>query len=163
MSHDRIENQRVLPASRERVWQAIGEAPRFGYWFGVDFDGPFMEGARITGRITPTQVDADVARLQQPHKGMPFEFVVERIEPMQRIVFRWHPFAIDRAVDYSKETMTTIEFALGEHVDGTRLTISESGFDQIPAHRRAQAYAANEGGWTHQLELVAKYLALKTD
>lgn len=163
MSHDRIEKQRLLPASRARVWQAISEAPRFGYWFGVDFDGPFVEGARITGRITPTQVDAEVARLQKPHKGTPFEFVVERIEPMQRIVFRWHPFAIDRAVDYSKETMTSVEFALGEHADGTLLTISESGFEQIPQHRRAQAYAANEGGWAHQLELVAKYLALKTD
>ncbi|WP_428310975.1 SRPBCC family protein [Hydrocarboniphaga sp.] len=162
MTADRIEKQRVLQAPRERVWQAVSEAPRFGYWFGVDFDGPFVEGARITGRIAPTQVDAEVARLQEPYRGMAFEFLVERIEPLRRISFRWHPFAIDPTVDYSAETMTLIEFVLTEQGDATLLTISESGFDQIPAQRRAQAYAANEGGWTHQLELVAKYLALKT-
>jgi uncharacterized protein YndB with AHSA1/START domain len=160
---DRIEKQRVLQARPAQVWQAISEAPRFGYWFGVDFDGAFVEGARITGRITPTRVDAEVARLQQPHKGMPFEFLVERIEPPRRIAFRWHPFAIDPAVDYSQEPMTLIEFVLAAHGDGTLLTISESGFEQIPQQRRAQAYAANEGGWTHQLELVSKYLASKPD
>lgn len=162
MSHGRIEKQRVLPTSRERLWQAVSDAQRFGYWFGVDFDGAFVEGARITGRITPTRVDAAVAKLQEPHRGLPFEFVVGRIEPQQRIAFRWHPFAIDPTVDYSQEPMTLIEFVLDDHADGTLLTISESGFDQIPAHRRAQAYAANEGGWTHQLDMVAKYLALKT-
>jgi len=66
---DRIEKQRVLQAPPARVWQAISQAPRFGCWFGVDFDGGFVAGNRITGRITPTQVDADVARLQETALG----------------------------------------------------------------------------------------------
>jgi hypothetical protein len=40
------------------------------------------------------------------------------------------------------------------------LTVTESGFDKLPPERRAKAFAANEGGWTHQMELIRKYLAL---
>ena len=41
---------------------------------------------------------------------------------------------------------------------GTLLTITESGFEQIPMQRRAQAFKANDGGWTHQTKLIEKYL-----
>ena len=59
-----------------------------------------------------------------------------------------------------EETTTLIVFELEEVPDGTRLTISESGFDQIPLARRAAALQANEGGWEHQSKLIQKYLAL---
>jgi hypothetical protein len=40
---------------------------------------------------------------------------------------------------------------------GTRLTIVESGFDQIPLSRRAEAFRMNEGGWAEQLENIQRY------
>jgi hypothetical protein len=43
---------------------------------------------------------------------------------------------------------------------GILLTISETGFDQIPLHRRAKAFSANDDGWTMQTSLIEKYLAL---
>jgi uncharacterized protein YndB with AHSA1/START domain len=157
---DRIEKRIVLRAPRERVWRAISDAREFGSWFGVEFDAPFAAGARLTGRIVPTTVDPDVAKLQEPHKGKPFEFVVESIEPMRRMAFRWHPFAIEPGVDYSTEPSTLIVFELEEAAGGTQLTITESGFDRIPIERRAKAFAANDAGWSHQAELIRKYLAL---
>lgn len=156
---DRIEKKLVLRAPRERVWQAISDAKQFGTWFGVEFDGPFVAGARMSGRMTPTKVDADVARMQQAYAGRAFECTIERIEPMQLFSFRWHPFAIDPAVDYSKEPTTLVEFRLEEVEGGTQLTITETGFDRIPLERRARAFEANTGGWTKQIELIAKYLA----
>ena len=84
---------------------------------------------------------------------------VERVEPMSLFSFRWHPFAIERGVDYSAEPMTLVTFALEEVAGGTRLTITESGFDALPLARRAKAFAANDGGWIAQAELIAKYLA----
>src|SRR3546814_5134370 len=65
---------------------------------------------------------------------------------MRRFAFRWHPFAIDPAVDYSQEEMTLVEFLLEEGDGGTLLTIRESGFDRVPLARRAAAFAANDGG-----------------
>jgi uncharacterized protein YndB with AHSA1/START domain len=161
MPSDRIEKKAVLEAPIEPVWRAVSDSAAFGKWFGVAFDGPFVEGKKLTGRIVPTTVDAEVAAMQKPFEGKPFEFVVDRIQPMSRISFRWHPFAIEPGVDYSKEPMTLIVFALEEVARGTRLTITESGFDAIPLERRAKAFAANEGGWEKQAQLVAKYLALQ--
>jgi uncharacterized protein YndB with AHSA1/START domain len=159
MSTDRIEKKVLLHASPARVWQAISDAEAFGRWFGVRFDGPFVAGARLTGRIVPTTVDADVAELQKPHEGKAFEFIVDRIEPTRRFSFRWHPYAVEPGIDYSKEPTTLVVFALEEVPGGTLLTISESGFDQIPLARRATAFKANDGGWAAQARLIEKYLA----
>ena len=76
--------------------------------------------------------------------------------------FRWHPFAVERGVDYSKEPATLVTFELEQQADGTMLTVTESGFDRIPLERRAKAFAANEQGWTAQIKLIEKYLALAT-
>jgi uncharacterized protein YndB with AHSA1/START domain len=159
MTTDRIEKTVLLRAPHERVWRAITDAKQFGTWFGVELDGPFTAGQRVTGRIVPTQVDAAVAKEQEPFAGLPVEWTVDRIEPMRVFSFRWHPFAIDPKVDYSHEPTTLVMFELEEVAGGTRLTITESGFDQIPLERRAKAFAANEGGWAAQAELVALYLA----
>jgi hypothetical protein len=55
-------------------------------------------------------------------------------------------------------TSTLVAFELEEVPGGTRLTITESGFDALPLERRAKAFAENEGGWEAQLTLIAKYL-----
>jgi uncharacterized protein YndB with AHSA1/START domain len=155
---DRIEKRIVLHVPRERVWRAISEAKRFGSWFGVELEGEFAAGTRLTGRIAPTAVDPEVAKLQQPYVGLPFELHIERMEPMSLFSFRWHPSAVDRSVDYSAEPMTLVEFRLEEVTQGTLLTITESGFSRIPLERRAKAFTSNEGGWSHQLQLIRKYL-----
>lgn len=160
MNTDRIERKILLHVPLERAWQAVSNARRFGYWFGVEFDEPFEEGAVSRGRIVPTAVDDDVAKMQKPHEGMPFEFTVERIEPMRRIAFRWHPFAIEPDVDYSDEPKTLIVFELKELPTGVLLTITESGFDKLPLVRRAAAFEANASGWEKQATLIEKYVAM---
>ena len=161
MNSDQIVKTIVLKSNRQRVWQAISDAAAFGSWFGMELDGPFEVGREMTARIVPTQVDPEVARMQEPHTGMQFKIWVEIIEPMKQFAFRWHPFAIDSEVDYSSEPTTLVTFLLSDAEGGTLLTITESGFDRIPLERRAQAFKANEGGWTHQLRLVEKYLELQ--
>jgi hypothetical protein len=80
------------------------------------------------------------------------------VEPMGLFSFRWHPFAVDPTVDYSGEPSTLVEFRLEEVAGGTRLTITESGFDGVPLERRAKAFAANEKGWAGQARLIEKYV-----
>jgi uncharacterized protein YndB with AHSA1/START domain len=155
---DHIEKRVTLRAPLDRVWRAISDSQQFGAWFGCELDGPFVAGQRITGRIRPTQVDPAIAKLQEPYAGQPMEWHIEALEPPHRFAFRWHPFAIDRAVDYSAEPTTLVELSLAETPGGTQLVIRESGFDRIPLERRAKAFTANEGGWTAQLDLIAKYL-----
>ena len=160
MTNDRIEKEVVLRAPLDRVWRAISDADEFGRWFGARFDGPFVAGASVTGVITPTTVDEDVARAQEPHAGKSDTWQIVAVEPQRRLAFRWHPYGVEDDVDYSQEPTTLVEFTLTETNDGVLLRIVESGFDAIPAERRAAAFEANSEGWAAQTELVRKYLAL---
>jgi uncharacterized protein YndB with AHSA1/START domain len=159
MSTDRIEKKVLLKAPLSRVWRALTDSKEFGSWFGMKLEGPFTAGAKINGIIVPTTVDPEVAQMQKPHEGKRVELWVDRIEPEHFFSLKWHPYAIDPKIDYSKEPMTLITFALEEKEGGVLLTLTESGFDQIPLARRAEAIRANDGGWSKQMELIAKYLS----
>jgi uncharacterized protein YndB with AHSA1/START domain len=157
---DSIEKTIVLRAPRARVWRALTNTVEFGQWFGVRFDdSAFVPGAPCRGVVVSTAADQDVAKAQQPYAGLPFEITVDRIEPERLFSFRWHPFAVDPAVDYSNEPTTLVVFTLEEIANGVRLTVIESGFDRIPLARRAGAFTANDQGWTMVLTLLEKYLA----
>lgn len=155
---DRIEKKVLLRAPIGRVWRAVSDAREFGSWFGVEFDGPFVAGAHITGRVVPTKADPVVAESQRAYEGAKFEFMVESIEPERLVSFRWHPFAIDPKVDYSSEPTTRIVFELQAVPEGVLLTVTESGFDSIPVSRRAKAFTMNEQGWAAQMKLIEKHL-----
>jgi uncharacterized protein YndB with AHSA1/START domain len=158
MITDRIEKRVVLRAPLDRVWRAISDAEEFGRWFGVRFDGPFVEGAAVGAAITPTTVDDGVAKRQEAHTGVKSTWQIVAIEPMRRFAYRWHPFAIDHDVDYAREPTTLVEFTLAETPDGVLLTITESGFDAIPEARRWASFEANAEGWAIQTDLVRRYL-----
>ena len=87
--------------------------------------------------------------------GFRFEIWIEEVVPNQRLSLRWHPFAVERDVDYSGEPTTLASFDLEEVNDGVMLTVTESGFDRIPLERRAKAFTANEPGWRARERLAA--------
>ncbi len=158
MSTDRIEKKILLHAPRKRVWRALSDSTEFGTWFGMKFDGPFVPGAVMHGVIVGTKVSTEVAKAQKEYEGLSGDIIIERIEPERLFSFRWHPFAVERGVDYSAEPTTLIVFTLEETPDGVLLTVTESGFDQIPLERRSKAFTANEQGWTMVLKLIEEYL-----
>lgn len=144
---DRIEKRVTLRAPRTRVWKALTDSAEFGKWFGVKLEGPFVPGATARGRITNPKYEHVIA-----------EFQIERIEPETYFSYRWHPYAIDQAVDYSSEPTTLVEFTLDQQGMTTILTIVESGFDRIPLARRAEAFRMNDGGWTAQIKNIENHV-----
>ncbi len=148
VSTDRIEKQVVLRSPHERVWRALSDAREFGEWFGMDLEGAFAPGTTVHGRITTPG-----------YEHLSVEFFIERVEPETLLSYRWHPYAIDPKHDYSQEPTTLVEFHLSDVADGVELTVIESGFDQIPPERRAEAFRMNEGGWTAQVENIANYVS----
>lgn len=131
----------------------------FGTWFGMKFDGPFTPGARVRATVVGTTVDAEVAKAQKQYEGIVFEITIDRMEPERLFSFRWHPGPAERGGDYSHEPTTLVVFTLEEVANGVMLTVTESGFDQIPLERRAKAFQANEQGWGMVVKLIDKYLA----
>ncbi|MEP7001705.1 MAG: SRPBCC family protein, partial [bacterium] len=140
---DRIEKEIILDAPRARVWRAITNVREFNEWFGVALTAPFAPGVTVSGQIT--------------HPG--YEHVtmtawVETMEPEHHFAYRWHPDNLDPTVDYSAEPTTLVTFILEEVERGTRLIVTETGFDALPASRRAHALQGNSNGWKSQLERI---------
>ena len=156
---DRIEKKILLRAPLDRVWRALTDSHEFGSWFGMRFNGPFKAGATLRGTIVGTTVDPEVAKMQKTYEGISGDITIDRMEPQRLFSFRWHPSAIDRSVDYSTEPMTLVAFELEPVANGVMLTVTESGFDQIPLARRAAAFTSNEQGWGLVVTLIEKYVA----
>jgi uncharacterized protein YndB with AHSA1/START domain len=148
--NDRIEKRIELKAPVSRVWRALTDYREFGEWFGVKLEGPFVAGQVSRGQIT-----------YPGYEHLKLEAVVEKMEPERVFSFTWHPYAIDPQMDYSKETPTLVEFRLEKTATGTVLSVTESGFDKIPAGRRAEAFRMNDGGWTEQMKNIEKHVTQK--
>jgi uncharacterized protein YndB with AHSA1/START domain len=148
--NDRIEKRIELKAPVSRVWRALTDYREFGEWFGVKLEGPFVAGQVSRGQIT-----------YPGYEHLKLEAVVEKMEPERVFSFTWHPYAIDPKMDYSKETPTLVEFRLEKTATGTVLLVTESGFDKIPAGRRAEAFRMNDGGWTEQMKNIEKHVTQK--
>ena len=148
MGNNRIEKKVEIKAPLPRVWRALTDHSQFGEWFRVKLDAPFVPGEASTGYIT-----------WPGYEHLKWEAVVQDVEPETYFSFTWHPYAIDPATDYSEETPTLVEFRLEKTTTGTLLTVTESGFEDIPEHRRAEAFLRNDGGWEQQMKNIEEYVA----
>lgn len=150
-STDRIERKVVIKAPRSRVWRALTDAEEFGSWFGVSLQGKtFTKGARTQAQITIPG-----------YTHVMFDVVIEQLEPEKLMAWRWHPYAVDPKVDYSKEQRTLVTFELKEVEGGTLLSVVESGFDQVPPERRMEAFRMNSGGWEQQMGNIRRHVESK--
>jgi uncharacterized protein YndB with AHSA1/START domain len=148
-STDRIERKVLIKATRARVWRAVADAAEFGSWFGVDFKGKtFVAGKSVQGKIT-----------YPGYEHLTMEVLIDQVVPERLLSWRWHPAAIDPAVDYSQEPTTLVVFELEEVEGGVMLSVVESGLDKIPLERRATVLRLNSSGWDAQMENVKKHVA----
>ena len=145
MEENRIERHIDLKASPSRVWRALTDHKEFGQWFGCEFEGPFVVGQTVRGKLDHPSYEE-------------WGIDVKKMEPERLFSFAWHPYPVDPSIDYSKETPTLVEFTLAPNGSGTHLTVTESGFDKIPANRRLEAFRRNDEGWIEELENIAKYV-----
>lgn len=146
--NDRIHKQIHLKAPRARVWRALTDHREFSSWFGVNLESPFVAGQTTSGQITIPG-----------YEHIRIEATVQKLEPEHYFSYTWHPYAIEPGVDYTKETPTLVEFALEDKGGKTLLTITESGFAKLPAHRRDEAFRMDDEGWSAQLKNIEEHVA----
>lgn len=146
--NDRIEKRVELKAPVARVRRALTDHREFGTWFRVRLDGPFVPGEVSHGQIA-----------YPGYEHVVWQATVQEMQPERLFSFTWPPYAVDPDTDYSAEPPTLVEFRLEPTPDGTLLTVTESGFDRIPEHRRAEAFRMNEGGWEEQMRNIAQHVA----
>ncbi len=141
---DRIEKEIVLNAPLARVWRALADPTEFGTWFGIRLTGEFTEGASLHGQITNPGCEHMECTLQ-----------IVSVKPEHLFAYRWAPCPEKETA----EITTLVEFTLEQHDQGTKVTVVESGFDQLPADKRSETFLRNEGGWTQQLKNIEDYVA----
>ncbi len=145
---DRIEKVVDLAAPVSRVWRALTNHEEFGQWFRVRLDGPFHVGATTTGNIT-----------YPGHEHVKWESLTERMEHERLFAFSWPPSALDPDTQYSDDAKVVVEFRLEPSQNGTRLTITETGFLQFPEAKRLEVRRSNRQGWDIQAKNVAAHVA----
>ena len=142
----RIDRTIDIAAPPERVWRALTNAAELSAWFQV----------RIEGEIVP---DTEVWMTSvNPEHGGRFRVRFTQMDPPHRFVWQWHPGEVDLKVDYSREPRTTVTFTLEPSDGGTRLTVSETGFDAISLARRAKVYEDNSQGWPEVLVWLQQHV-----
>ena len=146
---DRIEREILLKAPRSRVWRALANAEEFGDWFGVALKGKvFTAGTHVQGNIT-----------YPGYEHIVFDVQIEQMERERLLSFRWHPYPAEPSVDYSKEPTTLVVFELKDVEGGTLLRVAETGFENIPAARRLEAFRMNSEGWDEQMKNIEQHVA----
>lgn len=144
---DQIQKQIVVHATPARVWQALSDLREFATWFQVRAEGEFVPGARVAMSTT--------------YPGCEGDFVVEIVEmvPERRLSWRWHPGGTEAGAPAPDEPRTLVVFDLEAVDGGTLVRVTESGFNQVPAARRARAFADNDEGWQIQIHALERYVS----
>jgi uncharacterized protein YndB with AHSA1/START domain len=96
--------------------------------------------------------------LSPGYEGMRFPVRIVEMVPPLRLAWQWNPGEVDPKIDYSKEPKTTVTFTLERLENGTRLNVSETGFDAFSLARRAKVYGDNSQGWTTVVVWIREYV-----
>ena len=136
---DRIERTIELAQPPDQVWAALTTAEGLGTWFGNEAAIDLRPG----GSARMSWAD-----------GTTVEMRVERVEEPTVFGFTWPIFGLAE----EDPRRTYVEFTLEPAGSGTRLTVVESGFAQLPEDAYHKAFDGNTDGWARELAELADYL-----
>lgn len=136
---DRIERTMEVAHPPAAVWAALTTAEGLGTWFGNDAAIDLRPG----GSAQLSWTDGPTVDLR-----------VERVEEPAVFGFTWHIYGLPE----DDPRRTYVEFTLEPAGAGTRLTVVETGFAQLPEDRYRKAYDSNIQGWASELAELVDYL-----
>jgi uncharacterized protein YndB with AHSA1/START domain len=147
---DRIDRTIEVNAPPDRVWRVLTTAKDLSAWFKVNIEGEIAPGAEVW--MTSTSPG---------YEGQRFLVRVTEMTPPRRFAWQWHPGAVDPTVDYTREPWTTVTFTLEPSGAGTRLSVAETGFNDVSLARRAKVFKDNTQGWAEVIVWIQKYAEAK--
>ena len=136
---DRIERTVELAHPRASVWAALTTAEGLAGWFGNEAEIDLHVG----GSARMTWTGGETAHMR-----------IERLEEPSVFGFTWHIYGLPD----DDPRRTYVEFTLEPVGDGTKLTVVETGFAQLPEDAYHKAYDGNTQGWASELSELVEYL-----
>ncbi len=141
---DTIERQLVIPVGRQRVWEAITATDQIARWFSDTVTMELKPGSPIVFQWNG----------YGERRGR-----VEAVEPPNRFAYRWIPTdETDQSIPFDEVPSTLVEYTLEDTAEGTRVTVTESGFSALPADIREQMVQGNTEGWIFKTTALLDYL-----
>ena len=135
----RIERTLQIAHPPGTVWTALTTAEGLGTWFGNEASIDLRPGG--SARLSWTSGDTADIR-------------IERVEEPTVFGFTWRIYGLPA----DDPRRTYVEFTLEPVSGGTRLTVVESGFAQLPDDVHSKAFDGNTEGWTNELGELVAYL-----
>jgi len=136
---DRIERTVQIAHPPVKVWAALTTAEGLAAWFGQEAGIDLRPGG---------------SAWMKWDGGHTADMRVERVEEPKVFGFTWHIFGLPD----DDPRRTYVEFTLEPDGTGTRLTVVETGFAQLPVEAHHTAYDGNTDGWAKELGELADYL-----
>jgi len=136
---DRIERTVEIAHPPAKVWAALTTAEGLSAWFGQEAGIDLSPGG-----LAWMKWDG----------GHTADMRVERVEEPTVFGFTWHIYGLPE----DDPRRTYVEFTLLPVGAGTRLTVVESGFAQLPDDAHGTAFDGNTQGWASELGELAGYL-----
>jgi uncharacterized protein YndB with AHSA1/START domain len=136
---DRIERTVQVAHPPGAVWAALTTAEGLGTWFGNEATIDLRPGG--SARVSWTD-------------GSTVDLRVERVEEPEVFAFTWHIHGLPE----DDPRRTYVEFTLEPVGAGTRLTVVETGFAQLPDDAHRTAFDGNTRGWASELGELVDYL-----
>ena len=136
---DRIERTVEIGQPPAKVWAALTTAEGLSAWFGQDATIDLRPGGSVSMKFGSDHV-ADMR--------------VERVDEPTVFAYTWHIYGLPD----KDPRRTYVEFTLEPAGAGTRLTVVESGFAQLPDDAYRTAYDGNTQGWASELGELVDYL-----
>ena len=136
---DRIERMMEIAHPPARVWAALTTAEGLAAWFGNEAAIDLRPGGSASMRWA---------------EGFAVDMRVERVEEPTVFGFTWQIYGLPE----DDPRRTYVEFTLEPAGTGTRLTVVESGFAQLPEDAHRKTYDGHLQGWASELGELAGYL-----
>lgn len=127
-----------LPHPHEKVWAAVSTPEGLASWFGQSVEGDLAPGSELTMRWD---------------HGHETKLAVKVVEPMSVFAYCWPVYGVPA----DDPRRTYVEFKLTPNDNGVTLTLTESGFAQLP-DEWLKSYEGNTEGWGAELGELVSYL-----
>ncbi len=133
-----VERSVWIAAPRERVWKAITTTDQIRQWWGHDY-----------WEINPLEIGGII---KFGDSNDPMIATIDVLDPPRQFTIRWPP----QEQYHSIIIYTT--YLLVEENNGTRLTVSETGFEALPDDIRQQRFDQTAKGYATVLADLKAYV-----
>ena len=138
-----ITREITIKATKERVYDAVANPEKVVLWFPEKIIGQYKVG------------EQPIFSFGEHGKN---QIYIVDAKPYEYFAYRWVPGGNNFLGDVLSISTTLVEFRIEEAgSDSCKITVTESGFTELPVEIMEQSFNQNSGGWNFMLDRLTCY------